>query len=392
MKKVIISAQWFWWGPISKSISLINELKKNKNIYIIYIWNSKLKNFLEKNKNNINEIIYIDNYFDIEKYILKIKPSFTISIMEPYLVYYSYLNKINTYLIDSLNFFWNWDEYKELEIDKINIDKISPHLKQYLWYYLANKIYIQDIGNEINNNLFNEKIIKSWYILEKNDFKSTKTKKIILSFCWLLSPIIDLTRATLYINFCLNILTPSLIELSEKWYEIHIVWNIDLISKIKLDIKSIYINFYSKIDYLKLLNESELIFWPASLTSVLESLWANTQYVVLPEQHDWHFINFNTLNNKDCVFKWVMLTNYFENLFNIKENNIDILYKIISKVLSDNKFLESISLLYLEVVKNFLDTNDDSQKILLKQKEVLDFEKKKNWTYFIIKNIISYED
>ncbi len=312
--------------------------------------------------------------------------------MEPYLVYYSYLNKINTYLIDSLNFFWNWDEYKELEIDKINIDKISPHLKQYLWYYLANKIYIQDIGNDINNNLFNEKIIKSWYILEKSDLKPTKTKKIILSFCWLLSPVIDSTKATLYIKFCLKILTPSLIELYEKWYEIHIVWNIDLISKINLDIKSIYINFYSKIDYLKLLNESELIFWPASLTSVLESLWANTQYVILPEQHDWHFINFNTLNNKNCVFKWVMLTNYYENLFNIKENNIDILYKIISEVLSDNKFLESISLLYLEVVKNFLNTNNDFQKNILKQKEALDFEKKKNWTSLIIKSIISYEN
>gem|GEM_PF-7097705 len=73
-----------------------------------------------------------------------------------------------------------------------------------------------------------------------------------------------------------------------------------------------------------------------------------------------------------------MLTNYYENLFNIKENNIDILYKIISEVLSDNKFLESISLLYLEVVKNFLNTNNDFQKNILKQKEALDFEKKKN--------------
>lgn len=394
MKKIIISAQWFWWGPVSKAFSIINEFKNknNNNIKVIFIWVNKLSNFVEKNSENIDEIIYINNYRDIDKYIKKINPSYTISIMEPYLVYYSYLNNIKAYLIDSLTSFWDWEWINSFKAQKMNIDTIDPHMKQYLWYSFASKIFIQNLpwGKDYND-IFKNKLINSGYIIDNPNISLKKTKKIIISFCWLLSPVVDLDKATIYIDFCMTILYDSLVEFTNYWYEINIVWHPDILWNINTDFKNINIDFYSKEDYLKLLNESYLLIWPASLTSVFESLWNNTPYVILPEQHDWHLANYNILNNKNDVFKGKLLSTYNSNLNNIKENSVLLIYETIKKLLLNNDSIWDFSKYYFNTIKYLL-LNRNHSEYFENQKLALDFDNKKNGVKYIVNKIIKYEN
>ncbi len=388
MKKILISAQWFWWGPVSKAISIINEIKrKDSDIEVVFVWLTNLKSFIESNKQNIDKVIYINTYDDIENYINTLKPDYSISVMEPYLVYYSNKSNINSYLVDSLNFFWDW---KDFDIDVNNFDNIEPHNKQLIWYKLATKVFIQDLP-WINKQYNFEKIIKSWYIIDIPLLPVKKNKKILISFCWLLSPVVDTEKSLIYIRFCMKILDSSFKELINNWYELHIVWNPKILSELKVDLNNIYTNFYSKSEYLQLLKESYFIIWPASLTSVLESLWCNTPYIILPEQHDWHFPNFNALNSWKNIFSWKMLSNYNSNLVNIKENSVNYIYETIKNFSNNREVIFDFSSYYLETIKKmFLD--NEYKKSILKQKENLDFDNKKNWVEYIINNILMYEN
>lgn len=315
MLKILSSAQSFGYGPCSKLVTLVNHIRSiyNYNVKIDFIGDDISLVYALQNSLSFNNVFeYKGEYPVAEDYDL------VISAMNPYTAIWGWFSRKKVIYVDSLFWFWQWDKKHFKNIEKLiqelrsanNINElwsilkeVDDHHLQYIAHKVSSVSLVQKFSGsgKVSDDPFRKNLpclIEVGPIIKTSlKEKTGKKDKILISLGGFYSPLNRLKEGTRYINFILNLLD-EFIALLPNNFEVILTTNPELASNISSKIDRLTITSLSNEQFLKTLNQSIVLFTPASMTTIYESLYYDVPVIFLPEQHDGHFPNFLRLSSK----------------------------------------------------------------------------------------------
>lgn len=310
MYKIAASSQAFGYGPSSKVVTFIKNLKIAKpNEYEVDFYGTDISlTYARQNSAHFNQIFDFlqpkNNDYDI-----------VISAMEPSLIFWAVVNHKKSIYIDSLYWFWKWDDDKLAElkqiaskirqsetIENVNlvIRDVDPHSMQYLAHLLASKSLVQIFPGTIESTIKDKyrsslKIHRIGYLIDTSlKREGLDRTKILISLSGLLSPLNRIVDAIQYYDFVMDLISETIDRLPKK-IDVHLTVNPTILKKISKRSARIKIDSLDHDLFMELLNESLVTVAPAGITTILESLTYDTPIMFIPEQHDGHYENYQRL-------------------------------------------------------------------------------------------------
>lgn len=364
--KILCGAEPFGFGPASKLITVIDNLNREANIKkFTFVGTGTSKQFIQDNLFPNMEIYNGDALLNFPHYNF----DSVISVMDYKVVAWGFYYNKPVYLIDSLFWFWNWNElYSENIKARIYQEKqksfrefmgylaeLPGHIQMYAAHLMAES-YIQIYpGLNRDKKLIDD--VKPYLILpivNKNYRSSKKRKRVIVSLSGMVNPNITKKNATTYLHI-INLLFTDYLKTIEDKFEIIFVVNPSLIEKAK-EIIPFKIRSYKQKDFLRILSESSLILTPPGITTIYESHFYDIPIFLLPEQHDGHYNNYLNIIKSCAEGENIFNGELLNKLYSIEEKNpkvyTDILYRLYAKIIN-NKFEDGIQ----EVWKNNIELN-----------------------------------
>lgn len=311
--RILTSAQPFGYGPASKLVTLAKWLRPQADYHIDFLGDDVALTYVLQNS------LYFNNIFEYSgEYPNHAEYDLVISVMNPYIVIWAWIHNIKSIYVDSLFWFWNWDEsrFDHLEsiieelksVNKIDeawalVKDVDPHDMQYIAYKLTNKSLVQKFSFEADQKAQKDKFrdnLEITYIdpvIDISKRKSNKERnKVIVSLSGLLSPLNREKEALRYSSLVMNLLDEMIGDLPDN-VEVFLTTNPNVITKIRPINERINLVSLSNNAFLELLNETVILFAPAGITTLLESLSYDVPIFFLPEQHDGHYKNYMRLTN-----------------------------------------------------------------------------------------------
>lgn len=306
--RILSSAQSFGYGPASKLVTIAKWLRPHKNYHIDFLGDDVALTYVLQNS------LYFNNIFEYSgKYPNHRDYDMVISVMNPYTIIWAWINNIKSIYVDSLFWFWNWDENRFSHLDNVitelksvnNVDEVwalvkdvEPHDMQYIAYKLADLALVQKFSFEKDQQINHDKYrrdLKVTYIgpiIDDNKRRTDKNRnKVIISLSGLLSPLNREKEALRYSSLVMNLLDEVIGDLPDD-IEIFLTTNPNVITEIRPINERINLVSLSNNAFLELLNETILLFAPAGITTLYESLNYDVPIFLLPEQHDGHYKNY----------------------------------------------------------------------------------------------------
>lgn len=298
MKKIILSAQNFWFWPTTQMFAIIKNLlkkyeKEERKIDILTNKTTKIffDNFLKYNKSDkINLVNKINDDYDLYLWIY-----------DPYIIFEGKKSNKKTIFFCNLWFLRSSDididkyiyDCKNLDVDSL-IKKYSynHHNMIFLAYILCDSVYYRQTDwNTKDNRLFkllSNKINLVGPIIYPKLYKKVRNPdKIIFQLWWQTNPI---SSKTFYKNY-FKVISKILEWLDKAIYQdkIFIIINKDLLNLWKKIFK--WRNIIGTIpqeEYQLLLSEARILLHPFGINTFFESTYYKVPNFILPEQHIWH--------------------------------------------------------------------------------------------------------
>ena len=300
-----VAAQSFGYGPCSKLATILEFLNPNATFY----GDTTSLTFAELNKSIFRSRVKMlsNEYFHIPfgKY------DYSISVMDYDFAIAAWWSNNKYVYVDSLFWFWDWSKIKGNKIktfDKLKEkgdlgeflkewNTVEPHSRQYYAHHYSARSIIQKYANNSEHiKMFPEKkFVEVGPIINNVLKKKTTRKKIVVSYCGLLSPLVNKQRALEYIGLTKKLLDGFLPKNKN-----------NTIFLVNPELKQDCVKFltYGKVQSLshkstlRLLNKTKVLILPPSITSILESIEYGVPVVLLPEEHDGHYPNYLELKRK----------------------------------------------------------------------------------------------
>lgn len=380
--KVITSAQSFGYGPSSKLITIIKELRRadGYNFQVDFVGSSISLTYVSQNKKYLDDIFDEQKQFDLRKY------DYAISVMDPYLAIKAAILKMPVIYVDSLFWFWKWNNENLPKLDNIVeklksnrdinrlaelLEEVGPHELQYLAHRFADYSIVQTFGqNELaDDNNVRRKIQVLFVnpIIDRTLYKEdSKKDTILISLSGMISPLVNNEQALKYVKLVCNLFS-SWSEKIDKNINIILTANPDVINKIDFDTARIKSVSMSNEEILNTLNRSIICFAPVGITFLYEALYYNVPIVFLPEQHDGHYANYlrllkpgQTIKSLREVFPEMLFNTRVEREVN-KDSNGELL--LIQKLVDENyqgtgKVVESMKKELMKLDSVLLNSNE----------------------------------
>jgi hypothetical protein len=364
---VLFNAQPFGYGPAAKAIAIAsNVVQLNLNVKVFFAGTGAALDIVKRNDRIFCEVYPASRVADIMMLIKKHNIDLVVSVMAPEAVVAARYCGVSSVIIDSLYWFWNWDQLLQKDcMESIKDDfkmlhqypnrylkHFSPHEKQLVSHLLADKSYVQTITSDKSvsrrklNKILDMKLVGP--IIDDRFIDSSVQKDtIMIAMCGQLNPIVRVCDAVEYGKLILRLLEPSLTELfrSRPRLRLLITGNENVLNKLwrganKLPIKNITVGHLEHSKYLLSLNRCRAIITAPSLTTCFEAFAYGAPLIFLPEQHDGHYPNYLYMegrkkifnSKKTPVFPGALLTSYFSSLEDMPEEGIKTIYTLIKKM------------------------------------------------------------
>lgn len=374
--KIITSAFPFGYGPASKLLVMAKQLRNSgSSTKVDFVGYDIALSFAQQNSQYYNQIIPFDDIEKVDPY----QYDLAISVMNPYLVIWAYLNGVQTIYIDSLFWFWEWDS-KRLNIADDLLDKIrdksatfneifaltktlNSHELKYIAYQLSTHNLTQsfaesqrkDTKNSIKERI-NRKVIGP--IVDISHIRhGVKRNSILLSLAGTYSPLNREQEALLYANLVLAALDDFINRLPD---EVDVVMTVNphLVNKIVPSNERIKVTSLSHDEFLENLNTAKLLLAPAGVTTIYESAYYGVPIFFLPEQHDGHYKNYTRLTRDgehETIFPNLLFNTRLEHQ---EESNPDLeilrIQKLIKSKLADGAYINDLKQTLEEFSQAFL--------------------------------------
>lgn len=311
MIRIITSSQPFGYGPSSKLVTIAKMIKQEyrENVKVDFMGDDIALTYVTQNGFSFNNIIsYKGEYPDPDHYDL------VISVMNPYMAIWGWLNRKKVVFIDSLYWFYTWDISNFTKIEKIieelcSVEKLAEawsliknidfHYLQYIAHRLATKSWTQSYMGENENTspIFRDMIdkVEVGAIIDLSyRQKHQKKDTILISLCGLLSP---LNRPRDAIRYCQMIigLFDDFIRSLPNDINVVLTTSPEIVSHVRSSIDRLQIVALNNSELLKILNKTLVVFAPAGITTIYECTAYGVPIVFLPEQHDGHHLNYQRI-------------------------------------------------------------------------------------------------
>lgn len=303
--KLAVAAQSFGYGPCSKLSTILDFLNPNATFY----GNTTSLTFAKLNKEVFRKIVKMQgkDYFQIPF----AQYSYSIAVMDYDFAIAAWWNNNKYIYVDSLFWFWDWSK---INLDSIKLldnlkekgdlteflkiwNNIDPHSKQYFAHFYSTRSVIQKYANNTEHTkLFpNKRFVEVGPIINNSLKKIATRTKIVVSYCGLLSPLVNKQKALEYIE-----LTKKLLEifLPKNKKNILFLVNPELRQECKKILPFGKVYSLGHKSTLKLLNKTKALILPPSITSILEASEYGVPIILLPEEHDGHYPNYLELKRK----------------------------------------------------------------------------------------------
>ncbi|RDY32018.1 hypothetical protein [Lachnotalea glycerini] len=351
MKRIISSAGAWGYGPCA---TLVIIIKKLSIVYEIdFVGNGVALEYAYMHKNLFKKI-----YKDIEE--VKNEYDLAISIIEPTILLWADYYNIDSICVDNLYWLWDWNEDFLDKIDGgiFNIEsinditlireltgKITKYGDYSFMYSLPKKVFLQGFTSDIPDNLNryrnNTELVEP--ILDISFKKKVKKDKILVSCSGMKNPYVSGEDIIIYIKLIKELFKDVINDnfifaIPEEYIEI---------SKEILEYENIYC--FTHGEMLEKINEAVILFAPAGMATMFESIAYNTMFYTLPEQHDGNYSNYKTFCDTCSYLSGCDIKKNFPQLMlgsRINEAQhyaIDEFYKYYSRILrGENKSLINI--------------------------------------------------
>lgn len=297
IKKLIVGADDWGYGPTATLTLVIKDLPEN---YLIdFVGKGIAYDFVKKNAARINRIYSnvdeLDNEYDL-----------AINVMDPTLAIWAYKRNIRIYSIDNLYWMWKWQdgdvEYaNDIISNESSVDKIRKYLAdkgEYLdyitMYLLSEKIFLQFFSKRVSPIVeqFNNKIVFIEPIVDNSFIKAHKeSNTIVISFSGMKNPLIDERDVFVYLLYVKYILSDVIVKYN-KCYKFIFTVKDEFVNITKRIFETDMVFSFNHNEFVDILKKTTLLFAPSGMTTTYESLLYDVPIIMLPEQHDSSYGNY----------------------------------------------------------------------------------------------------
>jgi len=311
--RIFASAEAFGYGPCSKLVCIVKELRHDIRDYRIdFLGEESALSFALQNNHLFNSVKeYNGTYPDYNDFDV------ILSVMNPYAILWGWFHRKKCIYVDSLYWFWKFEKknYEKLEsviyqlTNAESIDEVWALIKDvtgHHLHYIAHRLstiscnqYFSDIDQKpdiFRKNIKN--IVNVNPIIDRSYRQKVERDTILISLGGLLSPLNREKEAQAYINLVFKITEDFLLEAS-KQYKIIFTVNPEISKLIKHVPQNITVMSLSHDEMLKTINRSILVLTSAGITTMYECLMYGTPFFVLPELHDGNYPNYLRLAGDD---------------------------------------------------------------------------------------------
>lgn len=395
---IVASAFPFGYGPTSKMLVIAKQLRSSSVQHNVdFVGSDIALMFAEQNAQYYENTYSFDNIDNLNV----LKYDLAICVMNHYFIIWAYLHGIPTIFIDSLFWFWEWDNKGRMSIADGFIEEIkkgmtfseamikaqdfNSHELKYVAYRLADTVMTQDFIENQNDNkhhLIRDSIARTRIgpIVDTsyNLSQSLSKNDVLISLSGTYSPLNREPQALAYAELVLTTLD-NFISSQPEGVNIIMTVNPDLTEKISPRNKRVRLMSLPHDNFLRRLAKSKILFAPAGVTTIYESIYYNVPIIFLPEQHDGHYKNYLRLTNNGAfadIFPNLLLNTRLDRKES-SDPDLEILniQKLISDKLEDTTYIREIKQALDDLAatmknKQNLDALANRQRAVLKEASV----------------------
>lgn len=351
--RIITSAQSFGNGPASKLVTLAKQLHGNADYCVDFLGDDIALTYATQNR----------TYFNLIQKFEGANPNpadydMVVSVMNPYLVVWAYINNLPALYIDSLYWFWSWDEQRFDEIEALVttvkasatyeqahaiLGKLGPHELQYAAHSMSTLSLVQSFSHNMQHkgDPYRDSLAVTLVgpIIDASRQKDTLRDSVVISLSGLISPLNREDEAWRYATLIMNLLQDFINELPEN-IQIYLTGSPSVVRGIKVGNERVRVVAFNNDEFLDILNKTLLLFVPSGITTIYEAANYGTPIFFLPEQHDGHYKNYlrltNQLHYRDTFPELLLNTRLIRDEQRDPDEEIEAIKQLINDIGSDS--------------------------------------------------------
>lgn len=337
--QVLVCAEGFGFGPVSKATSVTKELLNlvpDSEIY--FLGRSIAYKFASINQELYTEVYDYDEH-TVTELLTELDIDVLLSGMEPQTVLEatSHSDPPLVGFIDSLFWFWDvsTDDSFEETLATVDSDSIDPESFDHqelelLAHAVADRSYVQGFPSERSDSLRKELFepLKVVGPIVDDRHEGDGPPRLIVSLCGQLNPAVSVDDAVLYAEIVLEQFRDTLETFADRGIQPLVLGNEEVLDRVETQYET---TFLEHDQYLKVLDSAALLLCPASLTSTYEAVVYDIPVVFLPEQNDSHWHNYRGLNDgiNGRPFDGAILGEHLPQVRDLDEQDISTIYDVL---------------------------------------------------------------
>lgn len=320
-RRILIGAQSWAFGPAGKA-SAIGHAFQKLGIKTCFVGGSTSFSFC-KSSEHFDDFIEVSSAYDYLK-LQKDDFSMVISVMDPYLAVWAVKKNLPVYYVDSMSWFWNWEDSESVEVFTKNfrgkgvaddfkyLDALPPDTRQLIAHQISKSIFSQgrpQVTTETKKKAKNVGPVIDLLYREN----SVKRDTIIISLSGGISPANSLEEAVRYANMVVDLIFSGRSESFFQNRKFIITGHPEVIKNMHNPHRAgVELKALSHPDFLRALNKAAVVFIPCGFTTIYEALAYRVPVVFLPENHNGHVYEYLTitaeLTDRDIIFPNMLFT------------------------------------------------------------------------------------
>ncbi|MFA7308232.1 MAG: hypothetical protein WC026_16355 [Hyphomicrobium sp.] len=296
-KFVLIGAQSWAFGPAGKASAVAHSFQK-LGLRTCFVGSSTSLD-LCKNSGHFDDLIEVSSAYD---YLNLQEGNFSavVSVMDPYLAVWAKNRNLPLYYIDSMSWFWNWEdksiaedfigniEKKKLADSFKCLDAFEPDTRQLVAHQISQLVFSQGNPQTVPVTEKKSKNIGSVIDLSYRE-NIIDRDTVVISLSGGISPVNSIESAVRYANMIVDLVLEerSLDFFSAKRFVItghpEVIKKVNKPNKVGVEFVSL-----SHPDFLRVLNRAVVVFVPCGFTTIYEALAYRVPVAFLPENHNGH--------------------------------------------------------------------------------------------------------
>ncbi len=339
---VLVTAEGYGFGPVSKVVSVAKELLElDQSIDAYFFGEGTAYTFVSNNGDRFEDVFDAENR-SVNDVFDDVEPDLVISGMEANVVFEaaSRPDPPLVAFVDSLFWFWTVDDVDAMAERLADASPSSvqtdgefqnSHEQELFAHAVADVSYVQSFPTERPDDLRVDLFEPLEFVgpIVDDRHRGDGPGRVVISLCGQLSPFVSVEEAAAYVELILDEFGDVLDQFADDGYPPLVLGNEEVLDRVDTDYET---DFLEHDRYLEVLDAAPLLLCPASLTSIYEAVTYEVPVVLLPEQNSSHWPDYAGLNDgvEGTPFDGAILGDRLPQLRDLDEEEIGAIYDVLA--------------------------------------------------------------